>query len=115
MSDSGAAFVTFMLVATAAVGFLCSAWLWGNYRVIAPTLPGRDRLVLQAFVVISIGATVVAGFFGFLALRRIAGHPPYEWASSVTLIIAELIFLTPVYLVAVTLLVRQDREKRGDE
>jgi len=109
VTDNGV--VTVLIIATAMVGFLCTAWHYGNYRRIAPTLPGRERLVLQAFVVVSGGATFVASYFGTLTLRALAGLPPVEWARPVSLLIAELVFLTPVYLVAITLLVRWDREK----
>lgn len=93
--------LTVLFVATFVVGVSCSAWLWRLYSRIAPTLLGRERLVLQALVVISWAITLTAGWFGFLSLRRVVGLPPLDWSSVVSLAIAEAVLLIPVYIVAV--------------
>lgn len=106
MSD---AFLTASFLLAFGVGSGATWWLWRRYDRIAPTLPGRERLVLQAFVVVSLVITAVAGYLGFLSLRRLAGLPPLDWSSIVTYLIAEAILFIPLYLAVIVKLVSEDR------
>jgi hypothetical protein len=94
-------FLTANFMVTCAVGIICTLGLWRRYSTIAPTLPGRDRLVLQAFVVIAVACTLAAGYFGVLALRRLLGYEPLDWTGVISYVIAEAILLIPLYIVII--------------
>ncbi len=77
-----------------------STWrLWRRYRTVTPLLlDPRERLVLGAFVIVSVLITTAAGYFGLLTVRRIIGFEPLEFTPIISLFVVIVVLLIPVYL-----------------
>lgn len=77
-----------------------STWrLWRRYtsaRVVL--LEPRERLILRSFVIVSVMITVAAGYFGFVALRRMLGYDPLDWTPTVSVLLAIVILFIPTML-----------------
>jgi hypothetical protein len=86
-----------------------STWrLWRRYADASPILDARERLLLRSFVIVSVLITAAAGFYGFLAARRLMGYEPLEWVPLVSVIIAIAVLLIPVGLdAAITRIVKR--------
>ena len=72
--------------------------LWGRYRRVGPTLIKRERLILQAFVVVSVIITIVAGYFGALATRRLMGFDALDMTAGISWVLAITTLFVPAYL-----------------
>lgn len=69
--------------------------LWRRVRV--PGRSGPQSLILVAFAVVATIVTVVAGYFGVLGMRRLAGFAPVDFPLG-TIAAATGIVLIPEFL-----------------
>lgn len=76
------------------LGLRSTVRLWDRYSY------GREprSRILLAFVVIACALTLVAGWVGFLALRRLLGFEAVPWTPIVTYGLAIIIVAIPVWL-----------------
>lgn len=101
-----------IFISTFLIGVGCSLWVLMLYARVAPVLPGRDKLVLALLVGICFIVTAVAGYIGTLSVRRLAGFPPFEWSSTVSFIVAEVILLIPLFIAIVLRAIRVEDPDR---
>lgn len=91
-----------LFVAIAVVAFLFGARatfrLWRRYERTAPLLEPRERLVLLAFVLVSVICTTAAALIAFISGRRLLGYQPLEGSALALSIIATVILFIPVGL-----------------
>jgi len=85
------------------VAFVCGVRstirLWRRYHdAKAVLLDWRERLILKSFVTVSVVITGAAGFYGFMAVRRLMGFDSLEWASAVSALVAIGVLFIPVAL-----------------
>jgi hypothetical protein len=89
--------------------FIAGTWsTWDLWAIHRAELPPRNRIT-RAFVVVAILITAAAGFYGFLAARRILGFETIPGISVVSLLLASAVLLVPVFL---RMTVRQIRDGR---
>lgn len=77
------------------LGVRASWRLWHRYH--DDTLRPRS-LILLAFLVVAVVVTVVAGWVGFLAVRRMLGFEALSWSPALTYALAFLLALIPEFL-----------------
>jgi Mn2+/Fe2+ NRAMP family transporter len=87
-----------VFVVACLVGLRSTLRLARIYRDVAPALPARDRMILQAFVVVAGSITTASGIFGALAVRRLLGFPPLSWSPFITVVVATIVLFLPLYL-----------------
>ena len=86
-----------VLVFASVVGLLSTIELARMYRKAG--VEGRARLLLAAFVAIAGILTIVASYFGGIAVRRLIGFPPLDWTPGVSFLLACIVFAIPPALV----------------
>lgn len=88
--------VVFGIVAI--LGLRGSIRLTARYRAVADELDEREQWVLGSFAVVAWTITVVAGYFGVLAVRRLLGFEAIGGLTIVSAVLATVVLLVPAFL-----------------
>jgi hypothetical protein len=81
------------------VGVHSTVGLWRDYHEIARFFTNpRSRIIGRAFVIVSAVVTIAAGYFGFLAVRRMLGFDALDWSPILSLAFSIPVLFVPAYL-----------------
>ena len=69
-----------------------------KYRIITKLLFPDRNLIGLVFFHVALIVTIVVGFFGFLAARRLLGYTPFAWSAATETVLAIPVLFIPVIL-----------------
>lgn len=91
-------------------GFLGVRACLNLWRRVFYNYESRRHPVLILLTVIANIITIAALYFGVMSFRRLLGFPPFDWAPTISALVASIIFLLPPLIEYVVARIARSKE-----